>query len=69
MFATGSMIKNRKIEDIADGTMQVNKLYLQHGFNITHMHANCKFKPPRKEITALGINLNCAYKKEHALEI
>ena len=40
MFATEIMIKNRKIQNITDGIMQVHKLYLQHGFNITHMHAN-----------------------------
>ena len=28
MFAIGSMIKNRKIENISDGFMQVHKLYL-----------------------------------------
>ena len=63
MFATGSMIKNRKIEHIADGITQVHKLYLQLGFKITHMYTNCEFKPLRKEMTALGINLNCASKK------
>ena len=38
MFDTGSMIKNRKVEYIADGITQVHKLYLQSGFNNTHMH-------------------------------
>ena len=28
MFATGSKVKNRKVEHIADGITQVNKLYL-----------------------------------------
>ena len=69
MFATGSMIKNRKFEHIADGITQVHKLYLQRGFKITHMHTNCELEPLRKEMTALGINLNCASKKEHAFEI
>ena len=41
MFATGSMIKNRKFEHIADGFTQVHKLYLQHGFKITYMHTDC----------------------------
>ena len=48
MFATGSIIKDRKIENIADGITQVQKLYLQRGFKITHMHADKKFKPLRK---------------------
>ena len=69
MFATGSMIKNRKFENIADGIMQVHKLYLQQVFNITHMHADYKFKPLSKKMTALCINLNCASKKEHVPEI
>ena len=69
MFATGSMIKNRNVEHIIDGITQVHKLYLQHGFNITHMHTGCEFKPLCKEITALRINLNCASKKEHVPEI
>ena len=63
MFATGSMIKNRKVENISDGITQVHKLYLQCGFKITHMNNDCEFKPLRKEMTALGINLNCASKK------
>ena len=62
MFAAGSMIKDRKIENIADVITQVHKLYLQRGFNITHMHTGCEFEPLRKEMTALGINLNCASK-------
>ena len=63
MFATGSMIKNRKVEHIADGITQVHKFYLQRGFNITHMHTYFDLEPLRKEMTALGINLNCASKK------
>ena len=69
MFATGSMIKNRKVENIADGITQVHKLYLQRGFKITHMHTDCDFGPLRKEMTALGINLNCASKMEHVTKI
>ena len=69
MFATGSMIKNRKVEHIAHGITQVNKLYLQRGFKITHMHTNCELEPLRKEMTALVINLNFASKKEHVPEI
>ena len=69
MFATGRMIKNRKIENIADGITQLHELYLQRGFNITHMHTDCEFKPIRKEIADLGINLNFASKKEHVPEI
>ena len=69
MFAPGSMIKNRKVEHIADGITQVHKLYLQRGFNITHMHTYCEFEPLGKEMTTLGINLNCASKKKHVPEI
>ena len=65
MFSTGSMIKNRKVENIADRITQVHKLYLQRGFNITYMHTDCEFEPLRKEMTALGINLNCVSKKKH----
>ena len=65
MFATGSRIKKRKVENIADGIKQVHKLYLQSGFNITYMHTDCEFEPLHNKITALGINLNCYYKKEH----
>ena len=43
MFSTGIMIKNRKIENIADGNMQVHKLYLHRSFNITDMHNDCEF--------------------------
>ena len=69
MFATGSMIKNRKVEHIADGITQVHKLYLQSGFNITHVHSDFEFETLRKEMTALVINLNCSSKKEHVPEI
>ena len=44
MFATGSMIKNRKFEHIAYGITLVHKLYLQLGFKITHMHTNFEFE-------------------------
>ena len=33
------------------------------------MHTDCDFEPLRKDMTALGINLNCASKKEHVPEI
>ena len=55
MFATRSMINNRKIKNIADGITQVEKLYLQRGFNITYIHDDNKFKPLHKEITDLGL--------------
>ena len=45
MFTTGSMIKNQKIENIADGITQIHKLYLQRGFMITHIHTDCEFEP------------------------
>ena len=43
MFATGSTIKKRTVEHIADGITLVHKLYLQRGFKITHMHTDCEF--------------------------
>ena len=33
------------------------------------MHTNCEFEPLCKDMITLGINLNCAHKKEHAPEI
>ena len=60
MFATGSMIKNRKIENISDGITQIHKLCLQKGFKFTHMKTDCELKPINKEMTDLGINLNRA---------
>ena len=63
MFDTGSMIKNRKNENIADGITQVHKIHLQRCFKITHMHTDCEFRPLLKEMAALGINLNFASKK------
>ena len=68
MFATGIMKKKRKLENIADGITQVHKLYLQRYFNITNMHTECDLKPLRKEMNSLGINLNCAFKKEDVLK-
>ena len=69
IFATGSMIKKRKVEHIVDGITQVHKVYLKRGFKITHMHTDCELEPIRKEMTALGITLNYASKKEHVPEI
>ena len=69
IFSTGSMIKNRKVDNIADGITKVHKLYLHRGFKITHIHTDCEFEPPRKEMTSLGINLNFESKKEHVPEI
>ena len=69
MFATGSIINNRKVEHIADGITKVHKLYLQRGFKITHINTDCEFEPLRKEMTALCINPNCASKMEHVPEI
>ena len=63
------MIKNPKIEHIADGITQVHRLYLQRGFKTTHMHNDFEFEQLRKEMTDIGINLNCASKKEHFPEI
>ena len=63
------MIKNLKVENIADGITQAHKLYLKRGFKITHIHIYCEFEPLCKEMTALGINLNCASKKERVPEI
>ena len=40
MFVTGIMIKNRKLKNIKDEIKQVNKIYLQRDFSITHIHAN-----------------------------
>ena len=69
MFATGTMIKNRKVDHITDGITQVHKLYLQRGFNITHIHTYCEFETLRKDMNALGIILKFASKKEHVPEI
>ena len=69
MFSTGNIINNRKVENIVEGITQVHKLYLQRGFNITHMHTDCEFETLRKEMTAPGINLKCSSKKEHVPEI
>ena len=59
MFYTGSMTKNRKIKNIADGITQVLKLHLHRGFKITRVNSNRKFKTLCMEMTAIVINLNC----------
>ena len=45
MFSTWSMIKYQKVNNTEDGINQVNKLYLQHGFKITRIHADSNFEP------------------------
>ena len=59
----GSIIKNRKSNNIEDGIKQVNKLYLQCGFKITLIHSDSEFEPMWVEMDDLGISLYCASKK------
>ena len=40
LFSTVSMIKNWKVKNIEDGIKKFNKLYLQHGFKTTRIHAD-----------------------------
>ena len=49
--------------------MQAHKLYLQHGFKITSMHSECKFKPLRTKKTGLGINMNYELKVNMSLKL
>ena len=60
MVDTGSMIKNRIMRNIEYGIKQVHKLYLQHDFKITHIHADNEFEPLRAEMVDLDISLICA---------
>ena len=69
MFASGSMIKDRKMNKTEDGIKQVHKLYIQCGFKITRIHTDSKFEPLRVETDDIGISLNCASKKEHVPDI
>ena len=69
MFATGSMIKNRKINNIEDGIKQFDKLYLQRGFKITLIHADSEFELICAEMSDLVTSLNCASKKERVPDI
>ena len=43
MYAMESMIKNWKRNNAEDEIKQVDKLYLQRGFNITHIHTASEF--------------------------
>ena len=63
------MIGKRKVKNNEDGIKQVNKLYLEHGFNITGIHADSEFEPLLPELDDLGISLNCVSKKEHVTYI
>ena len=58
IFTTGSMIKNRKVNNIEYGIKQINKIYLQRGFKITCIYADKKSEPLHSEISDLGISLN-----------
>ena len=58
IFATGSMIKNRKVNNIEDGIKQINKIYLQRGFKITRIANDSEYEPLHSEISDLGISLN-----------
>ena len=65
MFATGSMIKNLNLNNIEHLIKQVHNIYLQCGLKITHIHADSKFKPLHAEMSDIGIEPNCASRKEH----
>ena len=43
MFATESIIKNRKIKNIEDVIRHACNIYLQHGLKITWIHADSEF--------------------------
>ena len=45
MFATGSMIKNRKKKNIEYENKQFHKLYLQGGFKIMPINSYSEFEP------------------------
>ena len=47
------------MKKIEEGIKQVKKMYLQHGVKITRIHADIEFEPPRLEVAAIGISLNC----------
>ena len=47
LFATVTMIKNRKINNIGYGIKQVNKLYLKCEFKIPLTHYDSKFESIR----------------------
>ena len=68
MFFTGSMIKNRKINNIEDFIKQVHNLYLQRGFKITRINAYIIFEPLGVEMADIGIYVHCAYNKERVPE-
>ena len=63
------MIKNQKIKNVEDGIKQFHKLYLQHGFRITHTHAGSEFEALRADMDDLDILPYCAYKNGHIHEI
>ena len=69
IFATGSKIKNLKLKNIEDLIKQVNKIYLQYGFKITHIHAGNEFELLLSEMAYIGISINCAPNKEHVPDI
>ena len=63
------MIKDRKIKYIEDEIKQANKLYLQHGFESTCIHAYSEFESLQAEMADLGIYLNFTSNKEHAPKV
>ena len=59
----GSIIKNRKLNNIEDGIKKVNKLYPQCGLNITRIYADSEFEPIQVEIYGICISIYWAFKK------
>ena len=57
------------MKNIEYGIRQVNKLYLQRGFKITYINADCEFETIRVEMADMGIWQNYVSNKEHVSEI
>ena len=65
IYATGSIIKNRKVKNMENEIKQLTKLYLQRGFKITRIHDNSEFESLQPEMSDIGVSLNLSSKKEH----
>jgi Reverse transcriptase (RNA-dependent DNA polymerase)/Zinc knuckle len=67
-FGTAEMISSKSNKVMITAIKQVQQIYQQRGFKITHILGDGEFDSLRAEISALGISLNTVARGEHVPE-
>jgi hypothetical protein len=68
-FATAEAIPNQQQKTLLQGIKQIHSIYLQRGFQITHLLMDGQFEHLREHLADLRINLNITSRNEHVPEV